>query len=742
MKYLWYGFLGLFSLGCLGFLAGVIMLFAIFNYYGASLPQYDQLKDYEPPIVSRLYAGDGRLMAEFAQEKRVFMPIEAIPDQLKNAFIAAEDKNFYKHEGVDLLAIARAMVTNVKNLGQGRRPVGASTITQQVAKNFLLTNEVSYERKIKEAILAQRIERALSKDQLLELYLNEIFLGYRAYGVAAAALQYFNKSLDELSIAEMAYLAALPKAPNNYHPIRKTEAATIRRNWVIGRMLEDGYITEGQAELAKLVPLEIVKRDQSRTVKAPYFTEEVRRELESRYGEESLYGGGLAVRSTLDPKLQKIAEDALQDGLMTYDRRHGWRGPIKNDGGVEQTPLSDIKRPTGMLAHWQLARVTKSGTNSATVTLEDGATGTINLIDLSWARQYKDQGYARGPEIKAVSQVIKKNDIIMVEHLGGDSNAYSLRQIPEVQGSILAMDPHTGRVLAMQGGWKYGISEFNRATQAQRQPGSAFKPFVYLAALESGFTPATLVLDAPFVIEDRPGHFWSPTNYSNEYYGPTPIRVGVEKSKNLMTVRLADYLGMDKIAAYAKHFGIDNNMTPLLSNSLGAGETTLLNVTSAYGVLVNGGKKITPSFIDRIQDRRGNTIFKHDDRDCINCGKLIRWDGQSAPNVPDAREQLTDPRTAYQMVSILEGVVKRGTGARINSLGRPTSSLVCLLALTNHALSASVRPAPPSPYRSSKTSWPKPSKTNPLFPSAYQTASATSKSTPKRVPARKWVMKK
>jgi penicillin-binding protein 1A len=671
MKYLWYGFLGLFSLGCLGFLAGVIMLFAIFNYYGASLPQYDQLKDYEPPIVSRLYAGDGRLMAEFAQEKRVFMPIEAIPDQLKNAFIAAEDKNFYKHEGVDLLAIARAMVTNVKNLGQGRRPVGASTITQQVAKNFLLTNEVSYERKIKEAILAQRIERALSKDQLLELYLNEIFLGYRAYGVAAAALQYFNKSLDELSIAEMAYLAALPKAPNNYHPIRKTEAATIRRNWVIGRMLEDGYITEGQAELAKLVPLEIVKRDQSRTVKAPYFTEEVRRELESRYGEESLYGGGLAVRSTLDPKLQKIAEDALQDGLMTYDRRHGWRGPIKNDGGVEQTPLSDIKRPTGMLAHWQLARVTKSGTNSATVTLEDGATGTINLIDLSWARQYKDQGYARGPEIKAVSQVIKKNDIIMVEHLGGDSNAYSLRQIPEVQGSILAMDPHTGRVLAMQGGWKYGISEFNRATQAQRQPGSAFKPFVYLAALESGFTPATLVLDAPFVIEDRPGHFWSPTNYSNEYYGPTPIRVGVEKSKNLMTVRLADYLGMDKIAAYAKHFGIDNNMTPLLSNSLGAGETTLLNVTSAYGVLVNGGKKITPSFIDRIQDRRGNTIFKHDDRDCINCGKLIRWDGQSAPNVPDAREQLTDPRTAYQMVSILEGVVKRGTGARINSLGRP-----------------------------------------------------------------------
>lgn len=671
MKYLWYGFLGLFSLGFLGLIAVLIGTVGIINHYGSDLPDYEQLKTYEPPIVTRLYAGDGRLMAEFAQEKRVFMPIESVPDLVKQAFISAEDKKFYTHPGVDFVAIMRAVLLNVKNIGTGRRPIGASTITQQVAKNFLLTNEVSYERKVKEAILAQRMEKAMTKDRLLELYLNEIFLGSRAYGVAAAALQYFNKPLDELTIAEVAYLAALPKAPNNYHPIRKREAATERRNWVIGRMLEDGYITEAQAELAQISPLETNARDDSKKVNAPFFAEEVRRVLIDKYGKESLYGGGLAVRSTIDPKMQKIAVNALRDGLQSYDRRHGYRGPLTNFKNMEEwkDKLADYKKPEAMPKEWSLAAVQAAGKEAVRIGLTDGKEGLILLEDLKWARKYLNEGYARGPAITSASKVLTRGDVIMVENTKG--NNYALRQIPDVQGALIALDPHTGRILAMQGGWKYGTSEFNRATQAQRQPGSAFKPFVYLSALDNGFTPATLILDAPFVIEDRPGNFWSPTNYSGEYYGPTTLRVGVEKSKNLMTVRLADYLGMDKVANYAEKFGITDNMPPLLANALGAGETTPLKLTAAYGMLVNGGKKVTPTFIDRIQDRRGKTIFRHDDRSCGACGSLIRWKTQETPDLPDNREQIADPRTAYQMVSILEGVVQRGTGIRIKSLNRP-----------------------------------------------------------------------
>ena len=673
MKYLWYGFLGLFSLGFLGLLAVLAVVIGVINHYGSDLPDYEQLKDYQPPIVTRLYAADGRLLAEFAQEKRVFVPIENMPERIKQAFISAEDKNFYEHEGVDFFAIARAALTNVKNMGTGRRPIGASTITQQVAKNFLLTNEVSYERKIKEALLANRMENAMSKDQLLELYLNEIYLGARAYGVAAAALQYFDKSLDELTIDEAAYLAALPKAPNNYHPTRKYDAAVARRNWVIDRMMEDGYITEGQADLAKVAPLKTIERDEERTVSAPYFAEEVRRILASRYGGESLYQGGLVVRSTIDPILQKYAVKALRSGLMGYDRRHGYRGPLKtfsNTANWEET-LKEFEKPSGVLEEWKVGFVYEVKSARAELGFEDGSKGYIPLKGLRWARESLNEGYALGSEIVSAGDVLKKGDVVVVSALDDEKDGYELQQIPEVQGAIIALDPHTGRILAMQGGWKYGISEFNRATQAQRQPGSAFKPFVYLAALENGFTPATLVLDAPFVIEDRPGNFWSPTNYSNEYYGPTPIRVGVEKSRNLMTVRLADYLGMDKIVDYAQRFGIDENMQPLLANSLGAGETTLLNLTAAYGVLVNGGKKITPSFLDRIQDRRGSTVYRHDDRECMNCGPLIRWEGQEAPDPPDTREQLVDPRYAYQMVSILEGVVERGTGVRLKEIGRP-----------------------------------------------------------------------
>ncbi|MGB4058517.1 MAG: PBP1A family penicillin-binding protein, partial [Alphaproteobacteria bacterium] len=658
MKYLKYAFLGLFSLGIMGLIAGVFLFSYILNYYGSDLPDYSQLKEYKPPIITRIYAGDGRLMAEFAQERRVFVPVGEIPPRVKNAFIAAEDQNFYSHEGVDLVAIARAMVGNLKSMGSGKRPKGASTITQQVAKNFLLTNETTVERKIKEAILAYRMEQAMSKDRILELYLNQIFLGARAYGVAAAAQQYFNKALDELTIAEVAYLAALPKAPNNYHPVRRHEAAIERRNWVIDRMVEDNYITDAEADLAKVAPLETVERDESSVVNAPYFAEEVRRELGARYGKDGLYQEGLVVRTTIDPRLQEIAVRSLREGLMDYDKRHGYRGPLKNiPVGVNwEEDLAALAPPDAMLENWSTALVLESGEASAKIGFASGARGVLKLENVKWARECVSECYGLGPEITAVDQVVKKGDVVIVEPTAKDKDSYILRQIPNIQGAVVALDPHTGRILAMQGGWTYGISEFNRATQAQRQPGSSFKPFVYLAALDKGFTPATLVLDAPFVIEDRPGHFWSPSNYSDDFLGPTTLRVGIEKSRNLMTVRLADQVGMETVAEYARRFGIMDNMEPRLSYALGAGETTLLKMTSAYGELVNGGKKITPSIIDLIQDRQGKTISRHDERQCQSCGPLIRWDGQAVPDVADTREQIADPRTAYQIVSILEGV--------------------------------------------------------------------------------------
>jgi penicillin-binding protein 1A len=672
MRWLGRLFLALVSIGFIGAIAAIGLAVLVFAHFGRDLPDYTQLKKYEPPIVTRIYAGDGRLLAEYAQEKRVFVPIGAIPDQVKNAFIAAEDQNFYKHPGVDAVAIARAAVENFTR--PGGRLKGASTITQQVAKNFLLTNERSYERKIKEAILSTRMEQAMTKDQILELYLNEIYLGQRSYGVAAAAQTYFDKKLDDLSIAEVAYLAALPKAPNNYHPVRKHNAALARRNWVIGRMLEDGYITSSQADLAKAAPLAMTLKDESDVVDAPFFAEEVRRQIKQKHGDDSLYQGGLAVRTSVDPRLQYIAVDALRNGLMAYDKRHGWRGPVKSFESASDwnANLLTVAEPEDMPDGWMLAFVLESGAETAKIGFGDKSTATLPLDAVKWARKCVDECYALGPEITAVNQVVKQGDVILVEKsIDKDKTNYKLQQIPLVQGALVAMDPHTGRVLALQGGWKYGPSQYNRATQADRQPGSAFKPFIYLAALDKGFTPATRVLDAPFVMEQSPGSYWRPTNYSGEYYGPTPIRVGVEKSRNLMTVRLADHLGMPTVIDYAKRFGIADEMKPYLSYALGAGETTLLKLTNAYAMLVNGGKKITPTLIDRIQDRRGKTIFSDDTRPCPNCGDLIRWDGQSTPEVPDGREQIADERTTYQMVSILEGVVQRGTAAKLASLGMP-----------------------------------------------------------------------
>jgi len=668
----------LFGMSVLAVLAAGILALFLLQEFSRDLPDHEQLASYEPPTVTRVHAGDGRLLAEYATEKRVFVPIEAIPRRLINAFLAAEDKNFYSHRGVDALSVVRAVVVNLQNLGQNRRPVGASTITQQVAKNFLLTNEVSIERKIREAIIALRIEQAFTKDHILELYLNEIFLGFRSYGVAAAALNYFNKSLDELTIAESAFLAALPKAPNNYHPVRYPEAAMTRRDWVIGRMLEDGRITQVEADEAWAQPLEIKRRDATEVVEADHFAEEVRRELARLYGEEGLYKGGLSVRTTIDPRLQAAADRTLRDGLIAYDRRHGWRGPLGNldlTAGDWREKIAEMGLGAA-LPSWQLAVVLELSDPAAKIGLAEGE-GSIPMDELRWARPtLEDQKVGARPE--RPSQVLKVGDVILVEPVSenGDGeaypeNSYALRQIPAVNGGIVALDPHTGRILAMTGGFSYTDSEFNRVTQALRQPGSAFKPIVYLAGLDSGFTPATMILDAPFVIDQGAGlGKWKPANYTKKFYGPTPMRIGIEKSRNLMTVRLAQTIGMERVVDAARRLGVIDDMPALLAMSLGAAETTLLRMTTAYAMLVNGGKRIEPTVIDRVQDRHGQTIYRHDLRDCLNC-RMEAWQSQPVPALPDNREQVADPRSAYQVVSMLQGVVQRGTGRKIAEVGKP-----------------------------------------------------------------------
>ncbi|MDX9859876.1 MAG: penicillin-binding protein 1A [Rhodospirillales bacterium] len=659
-------------------LAGVGGALFIFHEFGRGLPDYRQLADYEPPVMTRVYAGDGRLMAEYAIERRVFVPIRAMPKRVIDAFLSAEDKNFYTHPGIDVVGVVRAAITNFRNIGSDRRPVGASTITQQVAKNFLLSNEVSWERKVKEAILAFRIERTFSKQRILELYLNEIYLGYGSYGVAAAALNYFNKSLDQLSIAEAAYLAATPKAPNNYHPIRRPEAARSRRDWVIGRMLEDGAITEDEAMHARSEPLVVRPRADTEFVTADFFAEEVRRELAKRYGDDDLYKGGLAVRTTLDPRLQALAERVLREGLESYDRRHGWRGPLARlpQGADWQGGLAALPAEPG-LGEWERALVLGLDDAGADLGLADGSTGRIPLAEMRWARPWLE-GQRLGPPVRRPSDVLAVGDVVAAEPVlaARDGKAYpaatyALRQIPEVEGGLVAIDPHTGRVLAMSGGYSYGESQYNRATQATRQPGSAFKPFVYLAALDAGYTPSTLILDAPFVIDQGPGlPKWRPSNYSQEFYGPSTMRLGIEKSRNLMTVRLAQTIGMDRVKDYAERFGVVDNLPVHISMALGAGETTLLRLTTAYAMIVNGGKRIVPTLIDRIQDRDGQTVYRHDDRNCPNC-RTTFWTQQPMPEIPDNRPAVTSEATAYQMVSMLQGVVDRGTGRSIREVGRP-----------------------------------------------------------------------
>ena len=657
-------------------------VFYVFYSYGRDLPNYQMLADYQPPVMTRIHAGDGQLIMEYAKEKRVFVPMKAIPRRIIHAVLSAEDKNFYSHIGVDFFSVVRAVVTNVRNLGSDRRPVGASTITQQVAKNFLLTSEVSLDRKVKEAIIAFRMERAFTKDRILELYMNEIYLGAGSYGFAAAALNYFNKPLDGLTIAEAALLAALPKAPSNYNPIRRPDAAKVRRDWVIKEMMENGYITGDEAGLAAEEPITLMRRSQTEFVRhGASFSEEVRRELAERFGENTLYTGGLSVRTTLDPKLQEIATQALRGGLEAYDRRHGWRGAVATldlgaVGSGWAAALAKITPPGG-IGTWRLALVLRVTDTEATLGFADGTGGRIPFGELRWARPWiKGQRYGYRP--KRVPDVINPGDVVLVDGVSANAKGkaypagtYGLRQVPDINGAIVALDPHTGRVLAMAGGYDFDKSQFNRATQAMRQPGSAFKPIVYLSALDSGYTPSTLILDAPFVIDQGPGlPKWRPANYTKKFYGPSTMRLGIEKSRNLMTVRLAQTVGMEKIVAYAKAFGITDDMPAQLAMSLGAGETTLLKLTTAYAMLVNNGKKITPTLIDRIQDRQGATILRHDERPCPDC-QVTFWTSQSVPVMPDDREQVTDPASAYQMVAMLQGVVERGTGRGLRRIGKP-----------------------------------------------------------------------
>ena len=666
------------SLLFLGIVAATAAVLWVFWTYGKDLPDYHQLAKYEPPVATRIHAGNGALIAEHATEKRVFMPVEAMPPRLIQAFLSAEDKAFYSHFGVDPRALFRAVVTNAMNYGTGRRPIGASTITQQVTKNFLLTNEVSIDRKIKEAILSFRMERAFTKDQILALYLNEIYLGMGSYGVAAAALNYFDKSLDQLTLEEMAYLAALPKAPANYHPIRKTRAATIRRDWVLGEMQQNGFITGDEARRARAMPLQIARQSGFDSAEAPYFAEEVRREVVSRFGEDMLYAGGLSVRTTLDPELQHVARMALQRGLEALDRRQGWRGALASHTG--DGDLDDIlaKHEATMLEDHHAAYVTEVTKDQAQIYV-NGGRGRIPFQLAFWAYPPRGEDGVRPQPLNDLRDALAIGDIIMVQPPEGTPDLirdgfepqpgdYALSQRPSVEGAIVALDPHTGRLLAMSGGYNYLDSEFNRAVQALRQPGSAFKPFVYLAALDQGYNPTTRILDAPLVVDQGPGKpKWKPANYTRRFYGPSIMRVGIEKSRNLMTARLAMNLGMDEIGDYARKFGLNENLPPLLSMSLGAGETTLLRLTAAYGMLVNGGKKITPSLIDRVQDRNGKTIYRHDGRNCDACQSGAGM-GEEIPDLGDTREQLTSPASAFQMVSMLEGVIKRGTGRRISKL--------------------------------------------------------------------------
>jgi len=685
------------SLGLILVLGGVavggIATYGLYREAAVDLPEHAWLADYQPPQMSRIYAADSRLMSELAMERRVFVPIGAIPPRLQAAFVAAEDQNFWTHHGVDFLAIGRAALMNVEGLFTGRRALGASTITQQVAKNMLVGNDRTIMRKAREAILAFRLESAMPKDRILEIYLNEIFLGQQAYGVASAAMNYFNKGLDELTLGEMAFLGALPKAPNNYNPNRYPEAAKARRDWVLDRMAEDGAVTQAEANAAKQEP--IVARGRARPdllATGQYFTEEVRRELVARFGQDQTTMGGLVVRTSMEPDLQTATEQALREGLMAYDRRRGgWRGPVAkiSTAATEWMPaLEGVTRPAGAPADWQLAVVLGVESGEAKLAwLEhpDGRAqaqprqGTLPFSAVQgWARPVSKDGRL-GAAPRRMQDVLSPGDVVLVEARPGapaqGRNAarpaqLALRQIPQVEGAVVALDPATGRVLSMAGGFSFEKSWFNRATQALRQPGSSFKPFVYLPALELGIPPNQKLLDGPIEIQTPQGP-WRPGNYEGNFNGWVTMRTALQKSLNLVTVRLAQEIGIDRVAETAARFHVIPNMPHVLSMALGAGETTVMRMAAGYASFVNGGKEVTPTLIDTVQDRFGNVVWRADSRRCDHCDSGPNGE---PPHLLDERKQIADPIAAYQMVSLLQGVVQYGTGSRAGAgLNRPVA---------------------------------------------------------------------
>ncbi|MBI1219423.1 MAG: PBP1A family penicillin-binding protein [Rhodobacteraceae bacterium] len=666
---------------------GALTVGALFWMYSRDLPSYDLLAQYTPPTISRIYSGEGQIIDEFATERRLFTPIDEIPKLVKEAFISAEDKNFYEHQGFDPRGIAAAIVTAVASGGHDIR--GASTITQQVAKNFLLDGSRTGERKIKELILAYRISQAYSKDRVLELYLNEIFLGANSYGVTAAAQTYFNKTLSQLTPGEAAYLAALPKKPSDLNPARNMRAAVDRRNYVLGQMFQNGYIDKAAYDTAMAQPLKTV---QSGDIPAfrdslpprSYFTDEIRRQLSSTFGEQEFFGGGLTIRATMDPEMQTIATQALRDSLEAYDRAQGvWRGTGKTIPLAKlKTPLewaqalADVNVPRD-IDGWSPAVVLDLADNKARIGIEGvppSADGDFILpADVTWARKLQDDGKL-GPKAKTPSDLLSVGDVVLVKQITDPKTKavrWSLRQIPKIEGAFMAMDVNTGRVIAMQGGFSYQASVFNRATQATRQPGSGFKPFVYAAALDSGFTPATIVIDAPIEV-NTPQGLWTPKNSEDKYYGPVPMRIGLEQSRNLMTIRIAQAIGMDTVAKYAERFGVYDPMNPFLANSLGSQETTLYKLVGAYAMIANGGERVEPTLVDRVQDRFGKTIYRHDTRTCENCDVAYIPKGQ-APQIVSNRERVIDPITDYQLISMMQGVVQRGTAAGVVHLPVPVA---------------------------------------------------------------------
>jgi len=642
------------SIALIGFLLAIsVLILSILWSFSNNLPDYKFLKSYKPSVSSKVFSGNGDLVADFSQEKRIFVPYNSIPQNVINSFLSAEDKNFFSHPGVDAKGVLRAIINNISNIISSKRLEGASTITQQVAKNFLLTNEVSINRKIKEAILAFRIERALTKERILELYLNQIYLGSGAYGVAAASLEYFDKSIKELNYAESALLAALPKAPSRYNPYRDKDLAKFRRDLVVQNLYDNNFIDKNEYEQIIKEEIKLKKSEKIYLEDAQYYIEDVRKDIIEKLSYDKVYKEGLNINTPINLNLQRIATESLRDGLIDYDKRRGWRGALKNikysENWFDKFKEYQLEKTLG----WEVAIVKKISKFSVTIETENKENGTIKYDDISWTKK----------EFKDLFEI---GDVIYVKNI--NDNIFSLKQLPRVNGGIVVMDPYTGRVLALSGGFSFKKSEFNRATQALRQPGSAFKPFIYALALENDYTPTSLILDAPLVLEQGEDlKMWKPENYGKKFYGPSTLRVGLEKSRNLMTVRIAQNLGIEKVVNFSKNLGIYDNPEKLLSISLGSAETTLMKLTTAYSSFVNGGKLVTPVIIDRIQDSEGKTIFSDEMRKCTNC-EQISFSSNSYPKIKDNYKQVFSPQTAYQMTSILEGVVQRGTGKQLKDL--------------------------------------------------------------------------